>query len=163
MDGTPMRNFYSQDGEAEILIPAMDQAVQSAFEESGTDFIKGPPSATGAHQSCDRSTNFRDTKKGMETVTKNGIDTTNVILANHVKSTITALKLAHPEITLSSANESKIIKAIETLTYVQKNGYVQSRKIIAGYEVSYTRAMRCAYYLLSCTFYMLTVVRTNNN
>ena len=131
-----MRNFYSQDGEAEILIPAMDPAVRSAFEESGTDFAKGPPSATSNHQPCDRSTNFRDTKKGMETVTKNGIDTSNVTLANHVKSTITALKQEHPEITLSSANESKIIKAIETLTYVQKNGYVQSRKIVLSYEVS---------------------------
>ena len=152
MDGTPMRNFYSQDGEAEILIPAMDQAVQSAFEESGTNFIKGSPSATGAHQSCDRSTNFKDTKTGMETVTKNGIDTTNVTLANHVKSTITALKLAHPEITLSSANESKIIKTIETLTYVQKNGYVQSRKIIAGYEVCLLSAVLHILHANSCTY-----------
>jgi hypothetical protein len=45
MDGSPMRNFCSQDGEAEILIPAMDWVVQSAFDE---DFIKGPPSATAA-------------------------------------------------------------------------------------------------------------------
>ena len=32
MDGSPMRNFYSQDGEAEILTPAMDAAAQAAFE-----------------------------------------------------------------------------------------------------------------------------------
>jgi hypothetical protein len=50
MDGTPMRNFYSQDGEAEILTPAMDWSVQSAFEEARTEFVKGPPSATAAHQ-----------------------------------------------------------------------------------------------------------------
>ena len=130
-----MRNFYSQDEEAEILIPAMDWAVQSAFAESRTDFVKGPPSATGAHQSCDRSPNFRDTKKGMETVTKNGTDTSNPTLSRHIKMAITTMKSEHPEIILSSDNETKIIKAIETLTYVQKNGYVQSRKIVMGYEV----------------------------
>ena len=41
-----------------------------------------------------------------------------------------------PEVTMSSANESKIIKAIETLTYVQTNGYVQPRKHVMGYQVS---------------------------
>jgi hypothetical protein len=131
-----MRNFYSQDGEAEILIPAMDERVQLLFQEINTDFVKGPPSATGIHQSWDRNTSFRDTKKGMETVTKNGIDTSNATLARNVKYAIAQLKLAHPEITLSSANESKIIKAIETLTYVQKNGYVQPRKHVMGFEVS---------------------------
>ena len=49
MDGSLMRIFYSQDGEAEILTPAMDAAVQAAFEGANTDFIKGPPSATGIH------------------------------------------------------------------------------------------------------------------
>ena len=131
-----MRNFYSQDGEAEILIPAMDASVQLAFQDIITDFVKGPPSATGIHQSWDRNTSFRDTKKGMETVTKNGIDTSNATLARNVKCVIAQLKVKHPEITLSSANESKMIKAIETLTYVQKNGYVQSRKHVMGFEVS---------------------------
>ena len=45
-----MRNFYSQDGEAEILVPAMCEEVQTAFQESITDFVKGPPSATAKHQ-----------------------------------------------------------------------------------------------------------------
>lgn len=135
MDGSPMRNFYSQDGEAEILTPAMDWSVQSAFEVAKTDFVKGPPSATAAHQANDRSPIFKNTKAGMETVTKNDIDTSNPTLAKHVKISIVALKAAHPEIQLSHANETKMIKAIETLTYVQKNGYVQSRKIIMGYEV----------------------------
>jgi hypothetical protein len=44
IDGTAMRNFYSQDGEAEILIPAMREEVQRGFQEAITDFVKGPPS-----------------------------------------------------------------------------------------------------------------------
>ena len=135
MDGSPMRNFYSQDGEAEILTPAMDAAVQAAFEGANTDFIKGPPSATGIHQSWDRSTNFRDTKKGIETVTKNGINTSNPTLARNVKAAITQLRAEFPVVTLSSANETKIIAAVETLCYVQKNGYVTSRKHVEGYKV----------------------------
>ena len=51
MDGSPMRNFYSQDGDAEIFTPTMDAAVQAAFEGANTDYIKGHPSATGIHQS----------------------------------------------------------------------------------------------------------------
>jgi hypothetical protein len=136
MDGTPMRNVYSQDGEAEILTPAMDWSVQSAFEEARTEFVKGPPSATAAHQANDRSPIFKNTKLGMETVTKNDIDTSNPTLVKHVKVAILALKAEHPQIQLSHANETKMIKAIETLTYVQKNGYVQARKIVMGYEVS---------------------------
>ena len=67
---------------------------------------------------------------------KNGTDTSNATLARNVKCDIAQLKVKHLEITLSSANESKMIKAIETLTYVQKNGYVQSRKHMMGFEVS---------------------------
>lgn len=130
-----MRNFYSQDGEAEILLPAMDDIVQTAFAGCRTDFVKGPPSATGIHQSWDRNTSFRDTKKGMETVTKNGTDTSNQTLEKHIKDALMLFKSQCPEVILSSATESKIIKAIETLTYVQKNGYVQPRKHILGYQV----------------------------
>jgi hypothetical protein len=136
MDGSPMRNFYSQDGEAEILIPAMDWVVQSAFDEARTDFIKGPPSATAAHQANDRSSNFKDAKLGMETITKNGTDTTNLTLTKHIKVALAELKLEHPEVVISSVNETKMIKAIETLTFVMKNGYVQSRKITKSYEVN---------------------------
>ena len=131
-----MRNFLSQDGEADLLIPAMDESVQAALQEINTDFIKGPPSATGIHQSWDRNTSFRDCKKGMETVTKNGYKTSNATLARHVKEAIKQMKSAHQEVILSSANESKIIKAIETLTYVQRNGYVTSQKHVMGYQVS---------------------------
>lgn len=135
IDGSPMRNYYSQDGEAEILIPAIDVEVQAAFGGANAHFIKGPPSATGIHQAWDRSTNFRDTKTGMETVTKNGTDTSNPTLARNIRRAITQLRVEFPVVTLSSANEAKIIAAIETLCYVQKNGYVTSRKHREGYKV----------------------------
>lgn len=64
IDGTPMRNFCSQDGKAEILIPAMCEKVQEAFQEAKTDFSKGPPSATAKHQANDVNASFRDTKAG---------------------------------------------------------------------------------------------------
>ena len=131
-----MRNFYSQDSEAEILVPAMDEAVQSAFQAINTDFVKGPPSATGIHQSWDRNTSFRDVKKGMETITKNGINTSNATLARHVREAIGEMRSKHPEVILSSANGSKIVKAIETLTYVQRKGYVTLQKHVMGYQVS---------------------------
>lgn len=130
-----MRNFYSQDGEAEILIPAMDPSVQSAFQDTLTDFIKGAPSATALHQANDQNAAFRDTKTGMDTITRNGIDTSNTTLAKHFKDVIIILKMEHPEIVLSATNETKMIKAVETLTYVQKNGYVSSRKNIMSYQV----------------------------
>ena len=131
-----MRNFYSQDGEAEILVPAMDEAVQSVFQAISTDFVKGPPSATQIHQSWDRNTSFRDVKKGMETITKNGINTSNGTLARHVREAIGEMKSKHPTVILSSVNESKIAKAIETLTYVQRNAYVTSQKHVMRYQVS---------------------------
>ena len=130
-----MRNFYSQDGEAEILIPAMCEEVQLAFEQANTDFVKGPPSATAIHQANDRNASFRDTKTGMATVTKNGIDTSNPTLEANMRNAIAELKTAIPNATISSANVSKIIAAVVTLTYVQKNGYVQARKHVESYKV----------------------------
>lgn len=106
----------------------MDPSVQSAFQEILTDFVKGPPSATALHQANDQNAAFRDTKKGMDTITRNGVGTTNATLAKHFKDVIVLLKGEHPHIILSAANESKMVKAIETLTYIQKNGYVQARK-----------------------------------
>jgi hypothetical protein len=130
-----MRNFYSQDGEAEILIPAMDPSVQSAFQDILTDFVKGPPSATALHQANDQNSAFKATKAGMEKITRNNINTTNTTLAKHVKDVIAILRLEHPEIIISSATELKIIKAIETLTFVQKNGYVCAEKNVKSYQV----------------------------
>ena len=107
VDGSPMRNILTQDGEAEVLIPAMDEEVQAAFEGANVDFIKGPPSATGIHQAWDRSTAFRDTKKGMETVTKNGTNTSHPTLARNLKRAVAQLRTEFPVVTLSSANEAK--------------------------------------------------------
>ena len=147
IDGSPMRNFYSQDGEAEILIPAMTEVVQAAFKEANTDFVKGPPSATGIHQANDRNSAFRDTKAGMVTVTKAGIDCSNPTLAANVRNAICALKQQFPQAVISSANTSKIVAAIETLTYVQKNGYVQARKHVESYKVSSIISQSFLYYL----------------
>ena len=111
--------------------------MQSVFQDTLTDFIKGAPSATALHQANDQNAAFRDTKTGMDTITRNGIDTSNTTLAKHFKDVIIILKMEHPEIVLSATNETKMIKAVETLTYVQKNGYVSSRKNIMSYQVWY--------------------------
>lgn len=130
-----MRNFYSQDGEAEILTPAMDEDVQLAFKDARTDFAKGPPSATGIHQSWDRNTSFRDCKKGIKTVTEGGVDTSNPTLSKNMKKAINELKAKHSEVSMTSAVETKMIKAAEVISFVQKNGYVTARKHAIGYEV----------------------------
>ena len=134
-DGSLMRNFYSQDGEAEILIPAMTEVVQDAFQQANIDFVKGPPSATGIHQANDRNIAFRDTKAGMAKVTRCGTDCTNPTLDANVRKAIYELKQQYPLTVISSANVSKIVAAIETLTYVQKNGYTQARKHVGNYKV----------------------------
>lgn len=130
-----MRNFYSQDGEAEILIPAMTEIVQSGFEEANTDFIKGAPSATGIHQANDRNDSFKDTKAGMASVTRNQVDCSNPTLASHVRAAINELKETFPIAIVTSANVAKIVHAVEALTYVQKNGSVQARKHVESYRV----------------------------
>ena len=130
-----MRNFYSQDGEAEILIPAMREDVQEAFQGANTDFVKGPPSATAKHQANDSNAAFRDTKAGVATVTRNETDTSNPTLAAHVREAVEELKTAFPNAIITSPNVSKLVAAVETLTYVQKNGYVQARKHVESYKV----------------------------
>jgi hypothetical protein len=136
IDGTAMRNFYSQDGEAEILIPAMREEVQRGFQEAITDFVKGPPSATAKHQANDVNAAFRDTKAGVAAVTRNETDTTNPTLARHVREAVNELKVAFPNAIMTSPNIAKLVAAVETLTCVQKNGYVTARKHVESYKVN---------------------------
>lgn len=130
-----MRNFYSQDGEAEILIPAMCEEVQEAFKEANTDFVEGPPSATAKHQPNDVNASFRDTKKGVASVTRNETNVSNLTLAAHVRKAVQELKVAFPNAVMTSPNVTKLVAAVETLTYVQKNGWVTAKKHVDSYKV----------------------------
>lgn len=82
----------------------------------------------------------------MEIVPKNGINTTDVTLAKNIKIAFAGLRTQSQEVILSSAIENKIIKAIETLVYVQQNGYVQKRKHAMGYQVTTTVDRICCKY-----------------
>jgi type II secretory pathway component HofQ len=117
-------NFYSQDGEAEILVPAMCEEVQAAFQEANTDFVKGPPSATAKHQANDASAAFKHTKAGVAKVTRHRIETSNPTRAAHVREAVAELKVAFPNAIITSLNVAKIVAAVETLSWVMKNGYV---------------------------------------
>lgn len=157
IDDTPMRNFYSQDGEAEILIPAMREEVQAAFQEARTDFVKGPPSATAKHQANDVNAAFRDTKAGVATVTRNEVDTSNPTLATHVREAVVKLKVAFPNAIITTPNVAKLVAAVETLTYVQKNGYVTARKHVESYKVRSIIPNKIILYITQCSsFFFLT-------
>jgi hypothetical protein len=69
------------------------------------------------------------------TVTRNGTDTSNPTLAAHVREAVDELKAAFPIAIMTSPNVSKLVAAVETLTYVQKNGFVQARKHVESYKV----------------------------
>jgi hypothetical protein len=131
-----MRNLYSQDGEAEILMPAMDPRVQAAFMDILTDFCKGPPSATAIHQAWDRNKSFRDCKRGMKTVTEAGTDTTNLTLERNMNLAFRDLKIAFPEVKIAAAVEAKMMKAAEVIVFVQKSNYTNSRKHVVSYQVT---------------------------
>ena len=62
-------------------------------------------------------------------------DTSNPTLAAHVREAVDELKTAFPTAIITSPNVSKLVAAVETLTYVQKNGYVQARKHVESYKV----------------------------
>ena len=70
------------------------------------------------------------------TVTEAGTDTSNPTLALHFRRAIAELKLNFPQVNIPTAVETKMVNAIETLTYVRKNGYVQARKHVTGNEVN---------------------------
>ena len=144
-----MRNLYSQDGEAEILMPAMDERVQAAFMGSLTDFCKGPPSATAIHQAWDRNKSFRDCKKGMKAVTEAGTDTSNRTLEINMRQAFKDLRRTFPEVNVVSAVEDKMVKAAEVISYIQKSSYTNSCKHVIRYQV--TALHFTAYNTLHCT------------
>lgn len=120
-----MRNFYSQDGEAEILTPEMCDIVQAAFAAAFIDFAKGPPSATGIHQSWDRNTCLRDTKTGMRSV--------RVAIANFVRRVLgfgnatvclqTVMDQCYTDITDVQENQL-FIHAPEVIQHIRSEGCV---------------------------------------
>jgi hypothetical protein len=101
-----------------------------------TDFIKGAPSATAIHQANDQNAAFRDTKAGMETVTRNGVVTENATLAKHVKHVIVVFKVEHPEVVLSAAPTTDT--GIRTQVRPKTNKYRQLRQRLHQQIISET-------------------------
>ena len=59
----------------------------------------------------------------------------NPTLSKNIKKAINEVKAKHSEVSMTSAVETKMIKAAGLISFVQKNGYVTARKHAIGYEV----------------------------
>lgn len=125
--------FLSSDGELVILKEAFDAEVQAAFEDLGTDYMKHAPSRTDDYQANDKSSNFMNTKAGAKKARRDCVNTSNPILEKNLKEYVRALRLAFPNVKLSSALQKKIFEGVMCLVHVFKEKYFTPAKIVKGF------------------------------
>ena len=61
-DGTPMRNFFSTDGEDVIIARAYESDVRQWLDQANTDYGRVGAGTTGIHNACDRQQTFESVK-----------------------------------------------------------------------------------------------------
>jgi len=111
-----LRNFFSTDGEAIIMKNAYKDDVIDAFEDAKTDYGRVGASTTGIHNACDRAYTFRETKKSVRQLTKNGAKISNTLLELGLKKAFENLKLTFASLQLTSHFISCITEGLLTLT-----------------------------------------------
>ena len=67
-DGTPMRNFFSTDGEDIIIARAYESDVRQWLDEGITDYGRVRAGTTGIHYGCDRQHTFKSVKSKIKKV-----------------------------------------------------------------------------------------------
>jgi hypothetical protein len=131
--GRAMRMVFSTDGEAIVLKQAFDEEILAMFEQMLADYLKNGPGMTSRHQAADVSDNFRDWKTGLETITRNNVNTKNDTLRRNLTEMFKDLAIQFPHSDVSSEYKKKIIFAVEKVVYCLRAKYVTPEKIVKGF------------------------------
>jgi len=100
------------------------------------DVVKGAPSSTSRHQSCDVSANFRDWKTGMAKAQENGRNTKSPTLERNIRAFLQSFleqPWHAPDYTLPQDFTAKLINAVEKIVYVHRAKYVTPEKSAEGF------------------------------
>lgn len=130
-----MRSFLSMDGESIQLEAGLDIETISLMIENKIDFAKGPPSATGLHQACDRSPIFRDSKRSLKENAKMGYDFKNATLETRLREAFQKLKSKLSSVSNFSDYENKIIQGLVNIIGIFKEKTLTENKIKNGFTI----------------------------
>ena len=133
-DLSDMRHFLSADGEAIILQEAMSQMVLDAFEVAKIDYVKGPPSATSAHQSADRQSVFRESKSCVKKQIEQRRNVDNSLLEENLVDAFNSLNTRF-SITVPAAYRAKLIFGALHITHALANQALTPAKVVRGYTI----------------------------
>ncbi|KAJ1422137.1 hypothetical protein B484DRAFT_433068 [Ochromonadaceae sp. CCMP2298] len=134
-DGEEMRIMLSIDSEAIILMEAYSPEVQALLRKARVDFVKGPPSATGAHQACDRASMFRNTKTTNKKLMKDLVTTFCGTLDRKLKGAFRGFAAANSTVSFSSDKRKKIAHRVQCLVYILTNGGCLPKKVQRSFVV----------------------------
>jgi hypothetical protein len=133
-NGEPHPAFTYTDGEAIILNQAMEEDVLAAFDTNLITDAKGPPMRTKDHQDLDNTTEFRDVKTGMRTVSRRQMDYSNPFLESNFKEYFKVLRAEYPsQNVVSYEMQKKLTVALMQLVFVMQSKYHTPVKIREGF------------------------------
>lgn len=102
INGEPSKIFFETDGEAIILNQVIETDLMDKFEAAKMVVMKGPAAGTSKHQPCDVSSNFKNVKAGIKTVTEKSINTSNPTLTKKLKKAIQEFNSEYPQAAISN-------------------------------------------------------------
>jgi hypothetical protein len=95
-DGTPMRNFFSTDGEDIIIANAYKTTIRELLDESLTDYGRVGAGTTGIHNACDRQLTFREVKRRIKKLISECYKFNNRQLSSAIQKAFDRLHAAFP-------------------------------------------------------------------
>jgi hypothetical protein len=134
MDNTPMRNFFSTDGEAIILKQAFSPEIQQDFASNLIDYVKGGASTTGIHNALDRTTCFRDVRREVTKLSTDFCSDKESPMAKQINKCMQDIEDLY-KIKLSSMYKNKIIFGCDVITFAIQNGAISKKKLANGFRI----------------------------
>lgn len=99
--------------------------------------MKGPPSATGSHQACDRASTFRELKRRIKNQCQKGeiSGPKRLTLLNNLNQSFDSLQSLFPSITVTREFKDKVIRGCEIFVDTTKNDCLSDHTIRTGFTI----------------------------
>ena len=130
-----MRSIVTSDGEPIILYQSFTDEVQEAFRGNNIDYIKGGASTTSIHNALDRTVVFRDMKKGIQKVSKQGLPQIHTLLKQRLEEVSHRFE-REQHVSIGSEYKKSIHYGLVLIVHCLQNGYCTPQKLIHGFTCS---------------------------
>jgi len=131
-DGSPMRNFFSTDGEDIIISNAYEDEVRGWFDAVLTDYGRVGAGLTGIHNACDRQYTFRGVTRFIRSFLSKGVVVLNRQLESGIRASFDRFMSTYPSVLFGCGLRDNYVQGLLVLCHAFDN--VMTRNgVAAGY------------------------------